>query len=103
MILAAQDYTVAYIAAAVAVATILVFVVICALKGKAGLALLGFFLAGIFAIVGAIRIAKPGSWWARRNYEPGGPKEQLALQRFAEGVDQQRRDEYWDKRTEWGQ
>ena len=42
----------------------------CVLKGKYYVALLGAFLPPI-ALVGAIRLAKPGSIWARRFYSPG--------------------------------
>jgi hypothetical protein len=102
MILAAQDYTAFYATAALAVVTVLILAVLCFMKGKPGFALLGIFLAGIFAIVGAIRVAKPGSWWANRYYEPGSAKEQLARQRFPAVDGPQRQDEYWDDRTNWG-
>jgi hypothetical protein len=42
-------------------------VVLCVLKGKRKLALFGIFLAP-FAYIGAIRLARPGSAWARRRY-----------------------------------
>ncbi len=63
--------------------------IICGLKGKPVLAVIGVFgvPAGgsLWALIGAIRIAKPNSWWARRYY---GPKEMaIAVQRFgAEAV-----------------
>jgi hypothetical protein len=41
--------------------------VICLLKGKLVTGVIGAFLQPI-ALVGAIRLAKPGSWWARRRY-----------------------------------
>ena len=46
--------------------------IICALKGKWILAAANFFLFFTFpfAILGAIRLAKPDSWWAKRNYGP---------------------------------
>jgi hypothetical protein len=60
-------------------------IVICFLKGKGGFAVLGIF--GLFipflswaAIIGAIRIAKPHSRWARKRYGP--EKMSIALQRF---------------------
>ena len=54
------------------IAAWLVPIVVCAMKGKWGLAAATFFLYFTFpfAIVGAIRIAKPDSWWAKRNYGP---------------------------------
>ena len=56
-------------------------VVVCGMKGKNGMATLGCIISGLFAIVGAIRIAKPTSWWARKYYGP--EKMKIALQRFA--------------------
>jgi len=60
-------------------------IVICFLKGKPGfgaLGILGFFLPviGWVAIIGATRIAKPDSWWARKYYGP--EKMNIAHQRF---------------------
>ncbi len=46
----------------------IVAVVMCVLKGKRKLALFGIFVAPI-AYVGAIRLARPQSAWARRRYE----------------------------------
>lgn len=43
--------------------------VICFLKGKLIWGVLGIYL-GPIALVGASRLAKPGSWWARRRYGP---------------------------------
>ena len=40
--------------------------VICFMKGKPWFALLGLFVVAAFSIVGAIRLAKPTSSWARR-------------------------------------
>ena len=45
------------------------FIVVCLLKGKYRMALIGIFLPPV-ALIGAIRLAKPGSWWARRWYSP---------------------------------
>lgn len=39
----------------------------CALKGKFGFVVLGFALP-ILWFIGAVKIAKPRSWWARRFY-----------------------------------
>jgi hypothetical protein len=49
------------------------FTVICLLKGKVWSGLLGIFIS-LFAIVGAIRLARPGSPWARSRYQPDGKK-----------------------------
>jgi hypothetical protein len=45
----------------------LVAVVVCLLKGKVGWGLLGLPFSAV-AMVGAVRLARPGSWWARRFY-----------------------------------
>jgi hypothetical protein len=45
----------------------LVAVVVCLLKGKVGWALLGLPFS-LVALVGGVRLARPGSWWARRFY-----------------------------------
>ena len=39
--------------------------ILCGLKGKWGMLVLGFLLLGPVAIFGAWRLAKPKSWWAR--------------------------------------
>jgi hypothetical protein len=50
----------------------LVLCVICLLKGKVVTGVIGIAL-GFVAFIGAIRLAKPGSWWAERRY-PAHPK-----------------------------
>ena len=45
----------------------LVLCVICLLKGKVVTGVVGIVI-GIVALIGAIRLAKPGSWWAVRHY-----------------------------------
>ena len=44
-----------------------------ALKGKYSAAVIGMFIAPV-AWVAAIRLAGPGSWWAKRRYKPGSGK-----------------------------
>jgi hypothetical protein len=51
-------------------------------KGKIGFALLGISLFPAW-IVGAVRLAKPESWYARRYYDP--PKLALGRRRFGAG------------------
>jgi hypothetical protein len=46
---------------------------IVALKGKASSAVIGMFIPAV-AWVASIRLARPGSWWAKRRYQPGSPK-----------------------------
>lgn len=57
-----------------------VAVVICLLKGKFWMALFGFFVA-LVALVGAIRLAKPDSYWGKRY---GPRKSQLAISRYSD-------------------
>ena len=42
--------------------------VICLLKAKYWTFVAGLFI-GLFWVVGAIRLAKPASWWARNRYD----------------------------------
>lgn len=57
----------------------IVAVVVCALKGKYRLALLAIFVPPV-ALVGAIRLARPGSPWDRRRYG-GGHRHARAAER----------------------
>ena len=43
------------------------FMIVCGMKGKWGFVLLGFALPVLW-IVGAVKLAKPRSWWARHRY-----------------------------------
>jgi hypothetical protein len=54
-------------------------VVVCALKGKYRLGLVAVFLPPV-AVAGAVRLARPESWWDRRHYaaEPGLRERALA-------------------------
>jgi hypothetical protein len=54
--------------------------VVCAMKGKWVFFVLGWF-TGMFWIIGASRLGKPNSFWARRRYEPAEIAE--AERRFA--------------------
>jgi hypothetical protein len=58
------------------VATVAINLTLCtlvALKGKISTAVIGMFIPPV-AWVGAIRLARPGSFWARRRYPEGGEK-----------------------------
>jgi hypothetical protein len=56
------------VTATVAVATVVVVLsVMCFMKGRLMLGVLGLFVP-VFAAVGAVRLAQPGSPWARRRY-----------------------------------
>ena len=58
-----------------------VLVTACAMKGKWGMIVMGIFpIVGVTWFVGAIRLAKPSSYWALRWY--GEPKMAEAEQRF---------------------
>ena len=59
------------------VGTVLITLGICAvvaLKGKYSSAIIGMFITPV-AWVAAIRLARPGSWWAKRRYKAGSGKE----------------------------
>ena len=58
------------------VSTVVLDLAVCAvvaLKGKVSSAVIGMFIPPV-AWVAAIRLARPGSWWARRRYRPGSGK-----------------------------
>lgn len=65
-------------------------VVINGLKGKYGFVLMGIFPMMIFfpvlVVVGAIRIAKPGSWWFGNRYHPTSAQVKTAKDRFPKSV-----------------
>lgn len=64
--------------------------VICLLKGKIMTGVIGLVI-GIVALVGAIRLAKPGSWWAVRRYAAKPRRASRAARRY-----DQRRTERWN-------
>jgi hypothetical protein len=49
------------------IAIAIALVVVCALKGKWGFVVLGFALP-ILWVIGAVKMAKPNSFWARQYY-----------------------------------
>jgi hypothetical protein len=55
---------------------------ICILKGKVLMGLIGLFFTPV-GVVGAVRLAKPGSPWARRRYREDSRKHARAQQRHA--------------------
>ena len=59
--------TAAWWSSVAAIAVNLLLCVICLLKGKIVTGVIGIFI-NIVALVGAIRLAKPGSWWAAHRY-----------------------------------
>jgi hypothetical protein len=64
--------------------------VICLLKGKVITGVIGIVI-GVVALVGAIRLAKPGSWWAVRRYPNRPRRADRAARRY-----DQRRLERWN-------
>ncbi|HEX9063903.1 MAG TPA: hypothetical protein VF843_02280 [Streptosporangiaceae bacterium] len=71
---------------ALAVAIQLVLAILCIIKGKLATGVIGVVVP-LLALAGAVRLAKPGSAWARRRY--AGAKLERAERRF--GPDYQRR------------
>ena len=59
--------TAAWWSSVATIAVNLLLCVICVLKGKIVTGVVGI-VVGIVAFVGAVRLAKPGSWWATRRY-----------------------------------
>jgi hypothetical protein len=75
----------------VTIAIDLVLCVICLLKGKVVTGVIGI-VVGLVALVGAIRLAKPGSWWAVRRYATRPKRAARAARRY-----DQRRLERWNR------
>ena len=75
-------------AAAIAVAFNIFWALVCVLKGKIAFGLIGLFFP-VVSIVGALRLAKPDSPWARRRYASRPTKMALAQRRY--GVERQER------------
>ncbi|MGY1783326.1 hypothetical protein [Geodermatophilus sp. SYSU D01036] len=71
-------------ALALTVAVNLVFALVAVLKGRVVLGVVGVFVP-LVALVGAVRLARPASPWARRRYAPGSPRAERALRRFPPG------------------
>jgi hypothetical protein len=65
---------------AIVLAVNLFLTVICLLKGKTWSGILGIYI-GLFALIGAIRVARPGSPWARKRYPEGSRKLTKAIAR----------------------
>jgi hypothetical protein len=86
-----QEDTATGVLLAVTVGINLIFAVVCIFKGKLPLAIVGVFLP-LVALFGAVRLAKPDSWWARRHYKPDSRRLARARARF--GASYTRR---WDR------
>ena len=59
----------------------LVLGVICLLKGKITTGVIGIVIS-IVALVGAVRLAKPGSWWATHRYTSRPRRAARAARRY---------------------
>ncbi|MFP3712671.1 hypothetical protein [Puerhibacterium sp. TATVAM-FAB25] len=59
----------------------LVCAVVCFLKGKVATGMVGIVVP-VVAAVGAVRLAKPSSWWARRRYAARPRRRARAQERF---------------------
>jgi hypothetical protein len=64
-----------------AIAASLLAAVVAILKGRIVLGSIGLFLMPV-GLLGAMRLARPGSPWARRRYSAGGDRMRRAQQRF---------------------
>jgi hypothetical protein len=67
---------------AVFLAISLVQGIVCLVKGKIWTGIFGLYF-GIFSLVGAFRVARPESMWARRRYAEGSKKMRKSLRREA--------------------
>jgi hypothetical protein len=63
------------------IAFTLLLCVICLLKGKVVTGIVGIFFSPA-ALIGAVRLAKPGSWWATRRYTGRARLASRAARRF---------------------
>jgi hypothetical protein len=79
-----KEETGSLITVAAALAIVLSLAVLSALKGKYLFAVAGM-IAPFISLIGAIRLAKPGSWWARRRYREGSAKAAKAKERYERG------------------
>jgi hypothetical protein len=76
-----QVGTAAWWSSVLVIAINLILCVICVLKGKIVTGVIGMFIS-IVAIVGAIRLAKPRSWWAVHRYATRPRRAARAARRY---------------------
>jgi hypothetical protein len=79
--LSGQVGTATWWSSAFVLAVNLILSVICLLKGKVATGVVGT-LIGFIAFVGAVRLAKPGSWWARHRYAQRPKRAARAADRY---------------------
>jgi hypothetical protein len=73
------------------IAVNLLLCVVCLLKGKVVTGVIGIVIS-LVAIIGAIRLAKPGSWWAAHRYASRPRRARRAARRY-----DQPREERWNR------
>ena len=83
--------TVAWWSSIPVIAVNLLLCVICLLKGKIVTGVIGIFI-GVVGLVGAIRLAKPESWWAAHRYASRPRRAGRAARRY-----DQRHEERWNR------
>ena len=83
--------TVAWWSSISVIAVNLLLCVICLLKGKIVTGVIGIFI-GVVGLVGAIRLAKPESWWAAHRYASRPRRAGRAARRY-----DQRHEERWNR------
>ena len=83
--------TAAWWSSVAVIAVNLLLCVICLLKGKTVTGVTGIFIS-VVAIVGAIRLAKPGSWWATHRYATRPRRAARAASRY-----DQRHHDRWNR------
>jgi hypothetical protein len=82
--LSGQLGTAAWWSSAAALAVGLALSLICLLKGKVPTGVIGLVI-GVVALVGAVRLAKPGSWWGTRRYASRPQRAARAQRRYGPG------------------
>jgi len=83
--------TAAWWSSVAVIAVNLLLCVICLLKGKVVTGVIGIVIS-IVALIGAIRLAKPGSWWAAHRYASRPLRAGRAARRY-----DQRHEERWNR------
>jgi hypothetical protein len=83
--------TAAWWSSVAVIAVNLLLCVICLLKGKVVTGVIGIFIV-VVALVGAVRLARPGSWWATRRYAGRPRRAARAASRY-----DQRYQERWNR------
>jgi hypothetical protein len=85
-----REDTSSVLAVILALGVVMLLAVLSALKGKYLFAVAGM-IAPFISLIGAIRLAKPGSWWANQRYPEGSGKAKRAQERYERGRARYRR------------